>query len=117
MALIHLRKLRSFLVLILAVLLPVAGAMWALASSSFVLMVAISIALMSGLVLFVEEAMSTSIDNELERLYALVEKQRFELGDLNESVREENRIIGLLEERNTSLAAEVVARSIHNDAA
>ena len=117
MTLIRFRSHRSILVMMVVVLMPSVGAAWALSHDAVALAIAGIVTVITILIVVFEEAIGTSVDRELERLYKTVEEQRRELNALSESVREEDRIVGLLEERNTALAAELVARAVHPDAA
>lgn len=117
LSLVRFRGQRGMLVMGIVVLMPLAGAAWALSNDAVALALAGLITFIALLVVVFEEAICTSVDQELEKLYKIVEEQRLELNSLRESVREEDRIVGGLAERNAVLAAELISRRADHEVA
>lgn len=112
-----LRKYRMFLMFAMLLLLPASGMLWALANSRLLLGLAVLLSGLAVLAVIIEEIIAAAVDDELERLQGELEKQGQQIGSLNEALREEDRILMMLEEKNSRVSAELISASAHSAAA
>lgn len=114
---IDLRAVRTLLVIAMIVLLPIASAVWVLANSYLVLSFAGAVGILGILATLAEEEISTVADQERKGLELMVEEKNKQIEALRETVREDDRIVEMLEVRNNALSAELAARTSKTEAA
>lgn len=114
---IVLRRYRVFFVFAMLILLPLSGVLWAMTESMMFLALAILLSCMSVIAVFAEESVSAAIDEEVDRLQTRVENQTEKIKDLDEALREDDRILKMLEEQNSRVSAELIAKSVQSEAA
>ena len=114
---IDLRALRTLLVIAMIVLLPIASAVWVLANSYLVLSFAGAVGILGILATLAEEVISTVADQERKGLELMVKEKNNQIEALRETVREDDRIVEMLEVRNNALSAELAARTSKTEAA
>ena len=114
---INLRAVRPLLVMAMIVLLPLASAVWVLANSYLVLSFAGAVGFLGVLATLAEEEISTRADQERTGLELVVEEKNKQIESLREAVREDDRIVEMLEVRNNALGAELTVKTSQAEAA
>ena len=114
---INLRAVRPLLVIAMIVLLPLASAVWVLANSYLVLSFAGAVGVLGVLATLAEEEISTAADQERKELELVVEQKNKQIEALSEAVREDDRIVEMLEARNNALGAELTVKTSQAEAA
>lgn len=108
---------RTFLVFSMLILLPASGVLWTLAESKVALALAILLSGLGVISVVAEESVSAAVDSELDRLQKDAADQDEKIRNLTEALREADRMLAMLEEQNSRVSAELVARSANSEAA
>ena len=114
---ITLGKYRMTSAFAVLVLLPVTGALWTMPDRSILLGLAILVSCLSVIAVFLEEMACAAIDREMVRLQTEVTNQSEKIQGLNEALREDDRIMAMLEQQNSRVSAELVVQAAHSEAA
>lgn len=112
-----LRKYRKVSMFAMLILLPLSGGLWAITQSRALMTLSILLSCLSVVAVFTEETVSAAIDDEVGRLQTEVANQREKISSLEEGLRESDRIRMMLEEQNSRVSAELIAKAAHSEAA
>jgi len=111
------RAVRPLLVIAMIVFLPLASAVWVLANSYLVLSFAGAVGVLGVLATLAGEEISTAADQERKELELVVEEKNKQIEALSEAVREDDRIVEMLQARNNALGAELTVKTSQAEAA